>query len=139
MQKKSQSSKPLRIISSYPPNCSHALLRTICVARQLLSKRNAVTSPPQSAGQQLPERQMYADMRMSLLWMDFRIMLYLPPPQRRFPVYRLRPATNTTEACASRMPAFLAEETPLFGWLITSTGMGKLQPASISFKICKDT
>ena len=112
-KKKSQSSKPLRMVSSYPPHCCHASRRKICVAGQQLCERNAAIFPP--AGRTIASRTpnvcshedaaiMDGSSHNNLLTSSIKDGSRLSSPS----------STKIKGALVLRIPVFLAADTPLF-------------------------
>ena len=113
LKKKSQSSKPERMDSSYPPHCSNISRRRMCVAGQQLRDKNELIFPP--AGQTMESKIPNVCIRDEAATMDgLSRSNWLTYSVNSGSSLSSPSNTNTIGASVFFIPVFLAEDTPLF-------------------------
>ncbi len=136
-KKKSQSSKPLRMVSSYPPHSRNALRRKRWVAGQALCERKAAASPPdgRTTAFRTPNVCSQED---AAIRDGFSIRRFDVSSRKDGSRLSSPSSTNTKGERVRRMPQFLAADTPPFGWRMTSRGTDIPRSDSSSFKMLTD-
>ena len=119
-KKKSQSSKPLRIDSSYPPQRSHAERQIMHVAGQQLCDTNAPASPP--VGWTTESRTPNVRSQPEDATIESSAVSNGNVPSMKVGIKRSSPSSTTTNGVsAAAMPRLRAAEGPAFTCPIRST------------------
>lgn len=119
-KKRSQSSKPLRIDSSYPPQRSHAERRIMHVAGQQLCDTNAPASPP--VGWTTESRTPNVRSQPEDATIESSAVSNGNVRSMKVGIKRSSPSSTTTNGVpAAAMPRLRAAEGPAFTWSMKST------------------